>query len=57
MLIECKYMGMTKTTAAKRFFRMAEKDFKTGKKGSAVAETRAGVGLLAIDIIQRLNNH
>ncbi len=50
-------MGMTKTTAAKRFFRMAEKDFKTGKKGSAVAETRAGVGLLAIDIIQRLNNH
>ena len=48
---------MTKTTAAKRFFRMAEKDFKAGKKGSAVAETLAGVGLLALDIMQQLKNH
>ena len=48
---------MTKTTAAKRFFRMAEKDFKTGKKGSAVAEALAGVGLLALEIMKQINNH
>ena len=48
---------MTYTTAAKRFFRMAENDYKNGKKGSAVAETLAGVGLLALDIMKQLNNH
>lgn len=50
-------MGITRTSAAKRFFRMAEKDYKSGKKGAAATEALAGVGMLALEVLKQLNNH
>jgi hypothetical protein len=50
-------MGLTRTSAAKRFFRMAKEDYKNGQKGAAAAEALAGAGLFALEIMKQLNNH
>jgi hypothetical protein len=50
-------MGFTSTSAARRFFVLAEKDYKKGKVGAAALEALAGVGAIAFTILKQVNNN